>query len=149
VLIAALRYLAEARDRSTRAVKGRRLATNGTIVIFDRYPLRSVKLEGRTMDGPRIQTLPSDTHDKLLDPLRRREKRIYEHLPVPDLVVLLQVSPEVALARKASQRPEAIAGKARAVLEASGAGENVVAIDASRPLQEVVRAVKNEVWRRV
>jgi Rad3-related DNA helicase len=57
----------------------------------------------------------------------------------------------VALARKPSARPGTIEDKARAVLEAArqATGGGVVVVDASRPLDEVVRAVEDEIWRRL
>jgi thymidylate kinase len=149
-LVAALRYLAEARDRERRAREGRRLAANGALVLFDRYPLPWVRLPARPVDGPRIAEL-SDRRGGLLAALRRREEAIYARIPSPDLVILLTIEPAVALERKRNAKPDAIAAKARAVLDAAGraSGDGVVAIDASRPLAEVVRTVEAEIWQRL
>jgi thymidylate kinase len=150
-LVTALRYLAEARDRADRAREGRRLAANGTLVLFDRFPLEWVRLQERPVDGPRIAELGPATERGVLGALRRREERLYAGIGAPDLVVLLVIRPDVALARKPSARPEKIEGKARAVLDAAeqAAGDGVVAIDATQPLDEVVRAVEEEIWRRL
>jgi thymidylate kinase len=150
-LVTALRYLAEARDRADRAREGRRLAANGTLVLFDRFPLEWVRLQERPVDGPRIAELGPATERGVLGALRRREERLYAGIGAPDLVVLLVIPPDVALARKPSARPEKIEGKARAVLDAAeqAAGDGVVAIDATQPLDEVVRAVEEEIWRRL
>ncbi len=149
-LIAALRYLAEARDRERRAREGRRLAANGALVLFDRYPLPWVRLPARPVDGPRIAEL-GDPRRGPLAALRRREEMIYAGIPSPDLVILLTVDPAVALARKGSVNPDGIAAKARAVQDAAAlaSGDGVVAIDASQSLSEVVRAVEAEIWRRL
>jgi thymidylate kinase len=149
-LLAALRYLAEARDRERRAREGRRLAANGALVLFDRYPLPWVRLPARPVDGPRIAEL-GDPRRGPLAALRRREEMIYARIPSPDLVILLTVDPAVALARKRSVNPDGIAAKARAVQDAAtvASGNGVVAIDASQPLSEVVRAVEAEIWRRL
>ena len=148
--VAALRYLAEARDRERRAREGRRLAANGALVLFDRYPLPWVRLPARPVDGPRIAEL-GDPHRGPLAALRRREEMIYARIPSPDLVILLTVDPAVALARKRSVNPDGIAAKARAVQDAAtlASGDGVVAIDASQPLTEVVRAVEAEIWLRL
>jgi len=150
-LAAALRYLAEARDRESRAREGRRLASNGALVLFDRYPLSWVRLSTRPVDGPRIAELGVPVRGGVLAAMRRREEAIYRRIPSPDLVILLTLDPAVALARKESANPDGIAAKAGAVLEAarSAAGDGVVAIDASQPLDEVVRAVESEIWRRL
>ena len=150
-LVIALRYLAEARDRDRRAREGRRMAMNGALVVFDRYPLDWVRLATRPVDGPRIAELGDASGRGLLARLRRREEAIYARIPPPDLGILLTVDPETALARKGSASPEGIARKAEAVLDAarSGSGEDVVAIDAAQPLEDVVRAVEDEIWRRL
>lgn len=149
-LVAAVRYLAEARDRERRAREGRRLAANGVLVLFDRYPLSWVRLPTRPVDGPRIAELGERARRGLLAALRRREEAIYARIPPPDLVILLAVAPDVALARKSSANPDAIVAKAQAVLGATAAsGNGVVAIDASQPLADVVRSVEAEIWRRL
>ena len=150
-LATALRYLAEARDRERRAREGRRLASNGALVLFDRYPLPWVRLATRPVDGPRIAELGAPARRGLLAAIRRREEAIYRRIPSPDLVILLMLDPAVALARKGSANPDGIAAKAMAVLEAarSASGDGVVAIDASQPLEEVVHAVEAEIWRRL
>jgi thymidylate kinase len=150
-VLTAIRYLAEARDRATRVAAGNELAKKGVLVLFDRYPLQAVRLEGRIMDGPRIATLQRDTDSGLLGLLRRREEGVYRRLLPPDLALLLRLEPDVALARKPSPRPEVVVRKTEAVTAAADASldPHVVAIDASRPLDEVLDAVKAEIWRRL
>jgi thymidylate kinase len=110
-----------------------------------------VRLQARPVDGPRIAELGTAAERGLLAALRRREEAIYAGIGPPDLVILLAVEPDVALARKPSARPGTIEDKARAVLEAArqATGGGVVVVDASRPLDEVVRAVEDEIWRRL
>jgi thymidylate kinase len=150
-LVIGLRYVAEAGDRASRAREGRRLAMNGALVVFDRYPLDWVRLATRPVDGPRISELGDASRRGLLARLRQREEAIYARIPAPDLVILLTIDPETALARKGNASPEKIATKAKAVLDAARreSGEGVVAIDASQPLEDVVRAVEDEIWRRL
>jgi thymidylate kinase len=150
-LAAALRYLAEARDRAARARDGRQMAANGALVLFDRYPLEWVRLTTRPVDGARIADLGEDSRHGLLGMLRRREEATYAGIPAPDLVILLAVQPEIALSRKGNTNRDAIIGKARAVLDAAerAPGAGVVVIDASQPLEDVVRSVEAEIWRRL
>jgi thymidylate kinase len=149
-VLTSLRYLAEARDRAGRAAKGRRLAAKGVLVLFDRYPLADVRLDGRIMDGPRIATLSVDTERGLLRLVQRAEEAIYRRIPPPDLVLLLDVPPDVALARKPSRQPLAVAQKATAIRQAvTDAGPGVVPIDAGRPQDEVLQRVKDAIWRRL
>jgi len=148
-LMAAVRYLAEARDRAGRAREGRRLAANGALVLFDRYPLPWVRLANRPVDGPRIAELHDGQRGGLLGLLQRREEAIYAAMPVPDLVILLTVDPEVALARKDNQDRTTIVAKARAVQEAAlgRPRDGVVVVDASQPLDAVVGQVEAAIWQ--
>ena len=149
-LIAALRYLAEARDRSRRSRIGRQLAVEGVVVVFDRYPLDYVRMGERAMDGPRIGTIPGATTSRLLGRLARIERDAYARMPRPDLVVLLDVPASVAMARKPSRRPESILEKATAISAAvAGAHADVVTVDATRPLPEVLAGVREAVWSRL
>jgi thymidylate kinase len=150
-LVTAVRYLAEARDRAGRVREGRRLAANGALVLFDRYPLEWVRLANRPVDGPRVAELGDGAQRGLLDGLRRREEAIYARIPPPDLVILLTVDPATALARKPSVKPETISAKAQAVVEAASraSADGVVVVDATRPLEDVVGAVEAEIWKRL
>jgi thymidylate kinase len=150
-LLAATRYLAEARDRARRAREGRRLAANGTLVLFDRYPLPWVRLASRPVDGPRIAELRDGPGHGLLGMLQRREEATYAAMPAPDLVILLAVDPDVALARKGNQDRDTIVAKARAVQEAArdAPRDGVIVIDAGQPLGTVVGEVEAAIWQRL
>jgi thymidylate kinase len=149
-LVTAVRYLAEARDRADRAREGRRLAANGTLVLFDRYPLPWVRLANRPVDGPRIAELGLD-RGGVLGMLRRREEATYAAMPAPDLVILLAVQPDVALARKGNQDHDAVVAKAQAVLAAAtrAPANGILVIDAGEPLEKVVGQVEAAIWQRL
>jgi thymidylate kinase len=148
-VVTAVRYLGDAWDRYRRLGAARRLARAGTVVIVDRYPLPQVQLGDRFMDGPRIRTLPSAGQSRLVDRLRRAEERLYRRIPSPDHVVVLQVSPETARARKASRSPDGTAAKARGIAEMDRSRLSVLLVDAERPLDEVVAEVKRGIWERL
>jgi hypothetical protein len=150
-LLDALRAVSEARDRERRAARGWRLAAQGWLVIFDRYPLPGIQVGERAMDGPRI--VPPDD-GPLAGPIRRLaalERRAYERIPPPDHLVVLQVRPEVAVGRKAPRDPAVIAEKAAALLafepDGAPAGTVVHIVDAERPLHDVARDVRDIVWQ--
>jgi thymidylate kinase len=153
-VVTAVRYLMEARDRSARVRQGRALAAQGVVVVFDRYPLSFVRQDGRFVDGPRIAQLGPQADRGLLGALRRREEATYRGIPEPDVAFLLNLPAEVAVARKAAERPEAIERKASAIQRAAAsvvdAGrDDVVVVDATRPLETVIREVQSEIWRRL
>ena len=151
-LLDAIRALAEARERRQRAARGWRLAAQGWLVIFDRYPLPGVRVGRRDMDGPRI--VPPDGRSLLSGLIRRlaaAERRIYERIPPPDHLVVLRVRPEVAVARKQPRDPDSVAAKARALVDVEpGPGRDggiVHVVDAERPIEDVVRDVRALVWQ--
>jgi thymidylate kinase len=146
----ALRALLEARDRVRRAKRGWRMAAQGWLVIFDRYPLPGVRVGEREMDGPRIVPPAGGLLGRLIGRLATAERRAYERIPAPDHLIVLQVRPEVATGRKRPRDPSTLARKATALLaldDATIPGASVHLIDAERPLDDVVAEVREIVWR--
>jgi thymidylate kinase len=81
--------------------------------------------------------------------LRRFESAAYtlaRRLP-PDLVIKLVVTPETAARREPEMDPAVIRERIAALQRLELPGARVVCVDAERPLAEVVRAVKHEIWR--
>ncbi|HEY7736131.1 MAG TPA: hypothetical protein VH813_04995 [Candidatus Limnocylindrales bacterium] len=149
-LLDAMRALAEARDRQRRAAEGWRLATQGWLVIFDRYPLPGVRVGERGMDGPRIVPPATGRLAGLIRRLAVAEERVYRRIPPVDHLIVLRVRPDVAVGRKQPRDPAAVARKAAALqdLEATSAPATTVHfVDAERPLDEVLREVRDLVWR--
>ncbi len=143
----AARYLADARDRAGRARRGRSLAARGAVVIFDRFPLPDVQVGTRSMDGPRIPTIPGWERIGELRRMAAREAAIYAAIPAPDHIIWLEVDPTTALRRKPDHSPEAVVAKAEALESADLARiAPVTRIDAGRPLDEVVDAAKQAIW---
>ncbi len=96
-----------------------------TFVVFDRY-----------------------YHDLLVDPLRYRyggpmwlARWIGKLLPQPDLWILLDAPPEVLHARKQEVSFEEVARQREAYLRLVQGMNNSVVVDASQPLDDVVRKV--------
>lgn len=88
-------------------------------------------------------------YDVLVDPKRvlyggpRWLPRIVARLlPRPEMVVLLNASPEVLWSRKQEVRYEEVVRQQRAYLEVAAGMRNAVVIDAARPLVEVVGQVR-------
>ncbi|HEY7523115.1 MAG TPA: hypothetical protein VH720_05585 [Candidatus Limnocylindrales bacterium] len=149
-LLDAVRALVEARDRQRRAVRGWRLATQGWLVIFDRYPLPGVRVGDRGMDGPRIVVPAAGRTAGLIRRLAAAEERIYRRVPPVDHLVVLRVRPDVAVGRKQPRDPASVARKAAALQELDAATAPATAVhvvDAERPLDEVLREVRDLVWR--
>jgi hypothetical protein len=134
---------AVAREKRTKLLAARRAASRGLVVVTDRYPQNEIR---GFNDGPlltRLAWAPSR--------LRRWEARVYalaQRLP-PDLVIKLIVRPETAARREPEMAPTVIEKRIEAIPRLAFSGARIVSINAEQPLADVVRAVKQEIWRMV
>jgi thymidylate kinase len=116
-------------------------ANRGLVVLTDRYPQNEIP---GFNEGPLMSRL---TRVPLW--LRRFEATAYslaQRLP-PDLVIKLIVTPETAARREPDMDPKVIAERIEAIPRLAFSGAHVVSIDAEQPLADVVRAVKQQIWR--
>ena len=142
----ALRRVEEARRRHRNYVRAQRSAGRGAIVLFDRYPLPSVPIHDRPMDGPRLDEDIPTPRSKLVGRLSEREQQIYRRILPPDHVVALQVSADVSLRRKPDHDPRSIEAKTKAVRRSGGNENGFIDIDADQPLELVVAEVRRRIW---
>lgn len=142
----ALRRVEEARRRHRTYVRAHRRAARGAIVLFDRYPLPSVPIHDRPMDGPRLDVEIPPPRSRLFDRLSERERQIYRRILPPDHVVALQVSADISLRRKPDHDPSGIEAKTRAIRQSRGSGNAFIDIDADQPLELVVAEIRKRIW---
>ena len=115
-------------------------ASRGMVVIADRYPQNEI---ADYNDGPLLPRLA-----RVPRWLRRFEANAYalvRRLP-PDLVVKLEAPPEVLAVREPSMDRLVILQRVGAVQRLTFPGARVVRVDATQPLDDVIRAVKAEIW---
>lgn len=149
----ALHHLAVAGDRVRRYRAACRDVHAGRVVLFDRFPLEALSSlpEHRLLDGPQISAALG-TPGRLVAALARVEERRYACFRLPDVLVLLDVSPELGAQRKPDHRPEILAVKSRAVVELAAlarASRGLVRVwqtDANRPLGVMVADIKSRLW---
>ncbi len=139
-------HLSTAQDRYKRSLEGRRRADSGSIVIYDRFPLDV------SLDGPKIQTQDKERTHKLTRTLAHMEQELYSKISPPDHFVLLDVSPAVSMQRKPDHDPAAVATKSRVIRALATNGNHaskakIIWIDADRPFDEVLRALKCAIWQ--
>lgn len=130
-----------AAEKRIKLLAARRGASRGLVVLADRYPQNEI-LEFN--DGPLLADLPG-----VPKWLRRFEADTYalaRRLP-PDLVVRLQATPETLARREPNMDPAVIRKRVGAASRLTFPGARVVCVDAEKPLAEVIRAVKREIWR--
>lgn len=139
-------YLFTGYDRYRRYRAGDRYAQNGSIILYDRFPLEA------PLDGPQIHLASENYPGTIADTFSRLERRLYRQIQMPDLLLVLEVSPEVSLERKPDHDWEAIEakkialGKLASLVEAAPKKVRVSYINASLPLETVLGQIKQEIW---
>lgn len=138
--------LASARLRSVK--RARRACARGMVVVSDRYP--QLQVAGMN-DGPLLERW-LDHRSPLLRAFARRERARFRAATAtaPDLVVMLSVDTDTALARRPATDPGLLARKAAAVESlVFPADTRVVKVDANRQLDDVLADVRAAVWEEI
>ena len=129
----------------------RKRIRNCIIVIFDLYPLDGIHRLMRgirpPMDGPRIAWMcRGEESDGITAHLSKLEQNIYQRIGLPDCLMLLHVSPNVALQRKPDHTPEGIEPKTQAVERMDRQGLQIIDIDADQPFERTSLQTKSALW---
>jgi thymidylate kinase len=130
-----------AREKRNKLLAARRGASRGLVVLADRYPQNEIV---GFNDGPLLSRLRG-----VPQWLRRLESSAYAlaHRLPPDLVIKLHVTPETAATREPNMDPSVTRERIEAIQHLNFAARRVVSINAERPLTEVIRTTKSEIWR--
>jgi thymidylate kinase len=141
--LSVLRTVCTARDRYRLYRSLRARAERGTIVLCDRYPL-----PGLGPDGPafgRSLPLPRTAVGRRL---QRIESHYYRRIAPPDLVILLDVAPDVAARRKRDEDEAYVRTRVEEMCRQITwrRDPRVHVIDANRPLNDVLADVRRSVW---
>jgi thymidylate kinase len=137
------REICTARDRFLTYVKARRFATNGGLVICDRFPIPDIKL----MDGPQIERMTSVLPKNLLvEALIKLEKKYYQQITLPELLFVLKVDPEITVQRKTDESPVSVRARTTEIWEKDEWQEPVQVVDASKKKEEVLGDLKKLIW---
>jgi hypothetical protein len=149
----ALHCLSIGRDRVRRYERAVRDARSGRVVIFDRFPMESLsgRDDHRLFDGPQIPSVLPAPRASVTQKLASAEARLYRHFRLPEHLLMLEVDPEIAIARKPDHLPEVVNAKCEALgeladLAEAAAGLSVARIDANQPADAVLRNVKDVLW---
>ena len=136
-----LRFICTARDRYLLALKAKRLAESGAVVLCERYPTAT------SLAGPSIQQLKYPMpRGRVGRWLVTTECRYYDRMPRPDLVTVLVVEPALAVQRKENEPAEYVRRRAELVQATSWSGSGAQMVDANRTLPEVVSDLKYLIW---
>lgn len=141
-----LLMIAQGRDRYARYLAGRRLADQGTIVIYDRYPLREALLNDGPMDGPRISPADATRPAILTRALSRLEEATYDKIKPADHYFVLHVPADTAHKRKSDHKRTTVEANTLAIERMVAPGLCQTHIDAEQPLEQVLLQVKASLW---
>jgi thymidylate kinase len=136
-----------ARDRYRAYARARRLASNGALVVCDRFPLREITL----MDGTATAAIDADDRwTAVVRFLAAVERRYYARISYPDILVVLRVDPDIAVDRKRGEQPESyLRPRSEEIWRIDWRSTPAVVIDAGRAKDDVLREIRSTVWSRL
>src|SRR5919109_796289 len=132
-----------ARDRYRLYRAARRFALAGGVALCERYPVP----QNYQLAGPRLEPfaarLSRHPVGRLLLAL---ERNYYRHILAPDVLIVLQIDPELAVQRKTTEPAEYVRARAHIVGSADWSGSGARIVPAGRPLAEVIEDLKVLIW---
>lgn len=139
----ALWHLLTARDRLREYRALRRVADRGGVVVSDRWPLPQITL----MDGPRTTwLLGCEGVGPLTRAIASREAALYRQIAPPDVLVVLRIDPEIAVARRSDEEGSYVRARNTEVRDADWTGTGAVIVDAALPREQVLASVQQAIW---
>lgn len=143
-----LRMVLLSYDRKSLLMKYYRKSQNGALVIFDRYPSRTAG----AVDSSAFTDAQIRTTRGLKSFLMTLERRMYESIPPPDIVVHLTVPVETALCRDQTRDkpdagdPDYIRQRHNPDREPAFPGVPQKEISTAEALQKTERDIKKFIW---
>jgi thymidylate kinase len=139
-------HVLTARDRYREYASARRSATNGALVVCDRYPLPQL----RFMDTARASELADDpTLGRIARSLVRLEAGYYERISEPEIAIVLRVDPDTAVARRGDEEEDFVRPRCEEVWRADWSASRAVVVDAGQAKERVLSEIKSIVWSRL
>jgi thymidylate kinase len=147
-LLSAIRSVFLAYDRRALLSRAFARAANGSIVLCDRYP----SMSRGASDGPQLQQVVIDPKRYPIQSwLARNEKRLYQEIPAPDMVISLHVPLEIALLRnknRGKEEPEDYVRFRHSLASNLEYGNAPICeINTDQSLEKTVLEVKKNIWR--
>lgn len=147
-------YVSIGNDRYKQYKKGTSVVNDGSIVVYDRFPLEQFSKEPdyRLLDGPQCQITGEESNGFLSSYLVSKEFDYYQKMNLPDYLLVLDVNPEISIQRKPDHNEAILSAKNRAVsdlLEGKGSnthGEKLIQIDANLSYDDVSKQLKSTIW---
>ena len=141
-----IREVCTARDRYLEYKRARRFATNGGLVICDRFPLPQIKI----MDGPQVERVTGGIkRHALIKFLAALEHRYYQRILLPDVLIILRVDPEICVQRKTDESSDSVRSRTQEIWYLDWCDSPAHVIDGSRSKTQVLSDVMSLVWSKL
>jgi thymidylate kinase len=103
------------------------------------------------MDGAVTAGMPDPARrGRLVGVLARIERRYYDRIGHPDILIILRVDPDLAVERKRGEERESfVRPRSEEVWRMDWRGTDGIVVDAGRPKAEVVSQIRSLVWSRL
>jgi hypothetical protein len=138
-----LRDVCTARDRYLLYLKARRFALAGGVALCERYPVP----QNYELAGPRLEPFAPRLSRNVLGRLMLvAERRYYQHILAPDVLIVLRVDPETAVQRKTTEPADYVRHRNRVIRNVDWTGSGAHFVEAGRPLAQVVEDLKAVIW---
>jgi thymidylate kinase len=138
-----IREVCTGRDRYLDYRRARRFASNGGLVICDRFPLPQIKI----MDGPQVERVTRDVKPNgFIRMLAAIERHYYRQIMLPDLLIVLRVDPDICVQRKTDEPSASVYSRSQEIWRIDWCGTPACLIDASQSKTKVMSDVINAVW---
>jgi thymidylate kinase len=138
-----IREVCTARDRYLEYKRARGFASNGGLVICDRFPLLQIKI----MDGYQVERVTDGlSRNSFIRFLATLEHRYYQQIILPDLLIVLRVDPEICVQRKTDEMPDSVRSRSQEIWNLDWYETPAYIVDASRPKSQVFSDVLNLAW---
>ena len=138
-----LQWLYYAYTRYKKFIRGRRLANEGYIVFFERFPLLEFHNMKEPMDGPRLN--PETFLGKI-------ENNLYNKIDLPEVVIILDVSFDNVINRRQGQSEDVrnmLRNKIDAVTKLKSMDNDYYIINTEDGVENTLLELKNVIWNNV
>lgn len=154
-----IREVCRARDRYWTYIKARQFASEGKLVILDRFPLPQIQLMDGAQTRDFIHRLNSGPRSNLfLTPrpnswlariLVRMEENYYSQIVLPEVLAVLKLNPTVAVQRKTTEDPLSVEKRSTEIWQLNWENTEAYVVDASKSKEAVVAELKTLIWSRL
>ncbi|MBK9130711.1 MAG: hypothetical protein IPM20_03580 [Gammaproteobacteria bacterium] len=138
-----VRSVLYARDRYRCFKYAQQKASQGRIVIFDRYYFPTFS----TMDGPTCHMAMKHRNNSITTLLTAWERGYLDRIAMPGLMIHIAVNIETAVTRKVDELSDYVRRRNEEITESSWLKQQAIYIDGNLGTHDVIRQIKQVIWQ--